>query len=141
MQNAWLDLRYGLKSLFRSPMFAAAAIGSMAIGIGANTAIFSIFNLLLRPFPYPDPQALVAIYETSGTRAADQFTISPPDFLNWRRHATGLQSSAAYRGWTPNLTGIEEAERLTGLRVSGDFFGLLGVTPIAGRVASPTDCS
>jgi predicted permease len=135
MQNAWLDIRYGLRGLFRAPMFAVVAIGSMAIGIGANTAMFSVFNvLLLRPFPYPEPQALVSIYESSRTRPSDRYTISPPDFLNWRRHATSLQASAAYRGWTPNLTGVEQAERLTGLRVSGDFFGLLGVRPVAGRM-------
>ena len=116
-------------------MFAAVAICSMGIGIGANTAVFSVFNaLLLRPFPYPEPGALVAIYETSRARDSSRFTVSPPDFLTWRANATTLQTSAAYRGWTPNLTGIDQAERLTGLRVSGDFFDLLGVTPIAGRV-------
>jgi hypothetical protein len=62
MQNAWLDLRYAVKGLFRSPMFAVVAICSMGIGIGANTAVFSVFNaLLLRPFPYPEPEALVAV--------------------------------------------------------------------------------
>jgi putative ABC transport system permease protein len=140
MQNPWLDLRYALKGLFRSPLFAAVAIGSMGIGIGANTAVFSVFNaLLLRPFPYTDPGALVAIYETSLTEGSGLFTVSPPDFLTWRGNATTLQASAAYRGWTPNLTGIDQAERLTGVRVSGDFFGLLGVVPVAGRALAADD--
>jgi predicted permease len=104
----------------------------LALGIGANTAVFSVFNaVLLRPFPYPDPDALVALSETQAN-AGGRFTISPPDFLMWRASATTLQNSAAYRSWTPNLTEVEQAERLEGLRVSGDFFALLGVKPLVG---------
>jgi len=133
MQNIWLDLRYACRALFRVPLFAAVAICSMAVGIGANTAVFSVFNaVLLRPFPYQDPDALVALAETPGDRGG-RFTISPPDFLLWRASASTLQSAAAYRAWTPNLTGIEQAERLDGLRVSGDFFSVLGVAPIVGN--------
>jgi putative ABC transport system permease protein len=135
MQNTWLDLTYSLRGLIRSPTFAVAAICSMAVGIGANTAVFSVFNsVLLRPFPYPDADALVTIYETNPQRGISRFTVSPPDFLEWRSSARTMQSAAAYRGWTPNLTGVDEAERLAGLRVSGDFFSVLGVQPIAGRL-------
>ncbi len=96
MHRTWLDLVYGIRGLRRSPMFAAIAIGSMAIGIGANTAVFSVFNArLLRPFPYLEPEALVSVYEKTGRDRADRFSISPPDFLAWRSSATKLQALAA----------------------------------------------
>jgi putative ABC transport system permease protein len=134
MQNTWLDVRYAIRTLVRSRTFAGAVILSMAVGIGANTAVFSVFNaVLLRPFPYPNQDELVSIYETDPKRGIRRFTISPPDFLDWRRSATTLRSAAAYRSWTPNLTGVENAERLNGLRVSGDFFPLLGLEFAAGR--------
>lgn len=110
MHNIRQDVLYALRGLFRSPLFAAVAIGSMAIGIGANAAVFSVFNArLLRPFPYPQADALVAVYETSRGRSTDRFTISPPDFLAWRGSGTKLHGLAAYRDWTPNLTGVEQA--------------------------------
>jgi len=134
MQNTWLDVRYAIRTLARSRTFAVAVILSMAVGIGANTAVFSVFNaVLLRPFPYPNQDELVSIYEADPKRGIPRFTISPPDFLDWRRSATTLRSAAAYRSWTPNLTGVENAERLSGLRVSGDFFPLLGLDFTAGR--------
>jgi putative ABC transport system permease protein len=86
MQNTWLDLRYAIRGLFRSPMFAAVAICSMAIGIGANTAVFSVFNaVLLRPFPYPDADALIVLYESQPQKGLIRYTVSPPDFLTWRQ--------------------------------------------------------
>jgi len=140
MQNTWLDVRYAIRTLARSRTFAVAVILSMAVGIGANTAVFSVFNaVLLRPLPYPNQDELVSIYETDPKRSVQRFTISPPDFLDWRRGATTLRSAAAYRSWTPNLTGVDNAERLSGLRVSGDFFPLLGLEFVAGRPFSRAD--
>jgi hypothetical protein len=96
MRNTWLDLRYALRGLFRSPTFATVAICSMAVGIGANTAVFSVFNaVLLRSFPDADPNALVSLYETD-FKEASRFTLSPPDFLEWRASAGTLQSAAAF---------------------------------------------
>lgn len=136
----WLDLLYGVRGLRRSPMFAAVAISSMAIGIGANTAVFSVFNArLLRPLPYAQADALVSVFETDKARATDLSSISPPDFLAWRSRATTVQGLAAYRDWTPNLTGVAQAERLTGLRVSGGFFTTLGVMPALGRMLTLED--
>jgi putative ABC transport system permease protein len=112
MRDTWLDVRYALKGFVRSPTFAAAAICSMAVGIGANAAVFSVFSaVLLRPFPYPEPGALVSIYETDATRGG-RMTVSPPDFLDWRAGTRSLRAVAAYRSWTPNLTGVDQAERL-----------------------------
>jgi putative ABC transport system permease protein len=134
LQTIWTDVRYALKSFVRSPEFAGVAILSLAIGIGINTAVFSVFNaVLLRPFPYEDPDRLAMLFETNTKSGGTGVSISPPDFLSWRQNARTLQSAAAYREWEPNLTGIEQAEQLSGLRVSGDFFTLLGVQPVAGR--------
>ena len=134
------DIRYAYRTLLRTPGFTLIALATFAIGIGVNTAVFSVFNArLLRPFPYPQADALVAVYETSRGRSTDRFTISPPDFLAWRGSGTKLHGLAAYRDWTPSLTGVEQAERLTGLRVSGNFFGVLGIAPAHGRLLVTDD--
>ena len=139
MQSTWLDIRYALRGFLRSPVFTVAAVFSLAVGIGANAAVFSVFNaVLLRPFPYPEPGALVSIYETNPPRGG-RFSMPPPDFLDWRASTRSLRATAAYRSWTPNLTGVELAERLDGVRVSGDFFAVLGVQPIAGRAIDAGD--
>src|SRR5262245_42441175 len=101
MQNILSDMRHALRGFFRAPTFTVAVICSMALGIGANTAVFSVFSaILLRPFPYPAPDELVTLHEnvTSGG-VQSRFTISPPDFLAWREQARTLRGSAAYRGW------------------------------------------
>jgi putative ABC transport system permease protein len=134
LQNVWSDLRYAVKGFVRSPEFASVAIFSLAVGIGINTAVFSVFNsLLLRPFPYREPDRLAVVFETNPTRGGMSVTVSPPDFLSWRESARTLEAVAASREWEPNLTGIAQAERLSGLRVSGGFFTMLGVRPVAGR--------
>jgi putative ABC transport system permease protein len=140
MQHYWLDLRYALRALLHSPTYAAAVICSLTLGIGANVAVFSVFNaILLRPLPYPHQEELVTIYETNPARGILRYTVSPPDFLEWRASGASLRLAAAHRGWTPNLTGVDEAERLNGLRVSGDFFAVLGLEPIAGRLLARDD--
>jgi hypothetical protein len=102
--------------------------------------VFSVFNaVLLRPFPYPDADRLATVFEINLKRGGRGLTISPPDFLSWRENTRTLQMTAAYRSWEPNLTGIEQAVRLNGIRVSGDFFTLLGVQPSVGRTLTRED--
>src|SRR5262245_46356778 len=134
LQTGLTDVRYTLKGLLRAPEFAAVAILSLAVGVGINSAVFSVFNgALLRPLPYSDPDRLAAISETNVKRGSVMMTVSPPDFLMWRETARSLQVVAAYRFWEPTLTGVGQAEQLKGLRVTGDFLPMLGVRPVAGR--------
>jgi predicted permease len=140
MQKILLDVRYALRGLLRAPAFSAVAIGSLALGIGTNTAVFSLFSaVLLRPFPYAEPDRLAAVFETNPKNGVSRSTICPPDYLEWRDHVRAFQNAAAYRGWEPNLTGVDEPERLTGVRVTGDFFRVLGTQPVAGRVLLTED--
>jgi putative ABC transport system permease protein len=125
------DVRYASRTLVRSCGFAAVAMATLALGIGANTAIFSVVeSVLLRPLPYARPAQLVAVASViHGTPTA----VSPPDFMDWRRDARSFSQLAAYFTSTTNLTGNGEAERLTQARVTANFFDLLGVQPVLGR--------
>ncbi|HET9305191.1 MAG TPA: ABC transporter permease [Candidatus Sulfotelmatobacter sp.] len=131
--NALLqDLRYALRMLVQSPGFTAIAILTLALGIGANTALFSVVNgVLLNPLPYPQPDRMVALYSRTSTFA--QSSISYPNFLDWQRNNRSLAAIAAYRSDNFNLTGAGEPERLRAEMVSADFFSILGVTPLIGR--------
>jgi predicted permease len=133
MRTLWQDLRYGLRMLARSPGFAAVAILTLALGIGANTAIFSIVNgVLLNPLPFPHPQELTVLYEH--TANFEQFSISYPNFLDWQRTNSTFASMAAYRSEDFNITGSGEPERVSGGMVSAEFFRILGVKPLLGRL-------
>jgi len=138
METVLQDLRYGLRMLAKSPGFTAIAILTLALGIGANTALFSVVNgVLLNPLPYPRPAQLVAIYgKTSGV---DQGPISYLNFLDWQRDTKTFSSMAMYRNEDHIFTGTGEAERLTGYMISADFFPTLGVRPILGRTFRPED--
>ena len=140
MRHLFSDLRYALRLARRAPGFTAVAVVCLALGIGANTAVFSVFNtLLLRPLPYRDADRLMAVYETNPGRGWQQAQVCPADFLDWRDQARSFESLAAYRGWTPTLTGVPQAERLAGLRASGALFHTLGVEPLAGRTMNAED--
>ena len=105
------DIRYALRMLAQSPGFTAIAILTLALGIGANTALFSVVNgVLLNPLPYPQPDRLVALYSRTSTFA--QSSISYPNFLDWQRNNRSLASIAAYRSDDFNLTGAGEPERV-----------------------------
>ena len=131
--NAFLqDIRYALRMLAQSPGFTTIAILTLALGIGANTALFSVVNgVLLNPLPYPQPDRLVALYSRTSTFA--QSSISYPNFLDWQRNNRSLASLAAYRSDDFNLTGAGEPERVRTEMISADFFSILGVTPLMGR--------
>jgi putative ABC transport system permease protein len=132
------DLRYGLRMLRKAPGFAAIAIITLALGIGANTAIFSVVNgVLLRPLPYEDPGRLVNVFNTAPSRDLDHFGGSPPDFRTLREHNRTLASLSALSHKNFNLTGTFQSERLRAATVSVEYFTTLGVKPTIGRVFLP----
>jgi len=132
LDHFWQDLSYSARTLRKSPGCTVIAILTLAIGIGANTALFSVVNgVLLNPFPYPQPDPLVALY--SRANEFNKYSISYPNFLDWSRQNHSFSSLAAFRGETFTLTGIGEPERLDANMVSATFFPLLGVNPIIGR--------
>jgi putative ABC transport system permease protein len=128
------DARYGLRALRRNPGFTAVAIVTLVLGVGANTAIFSVVDaVLVRPLPYRDPSRLVYISEF-WPRERPVKTVPSPDFANWSEHDRLFEGLAAYGGGAElNLTSMGEPERVQGARVTADFFTLLGVQPVLGR--------
>ena len=135
MQKLWQDLRYALRMLLKKRGFAAVALLALALGIGANTAIFSVVNsVLLRPLPYRDPQRLVMIWENYQQRGGpEREWASPADFKDFRDQAQSFEHVTALLGWQPTLTGQDEPEDLQGAAVSHDTFAMFGVEPALGR--------
>src|SRR5690349_7483940 len=127
------DLRYGIRVLAARPAFTIIAVITVALGIGANTAIFSVVNaVLLTPLPFEKSDRLVVIYHdyrSTNFRAA----VSVPGFNDYRTRTDVFKDIAAILGWSANLTGFDEPQRLQGLRVSASYFGILGVRPVLGR--------
>jgi putative ABC transport system permease protein len=133
METFWQDLRYGFRMLQKNPGLSAIAIVTLALGVGANTALFTVVNgVLLNPLPYPRPQQLVALY--SHTAEYPHSSISYPNFLDWERENRSFSAIAAFRGDDFNLTGMGEPERLKTDMVSAEFFPMLGVNPVKGRL-------
>lgn len=129
------DLRYGFRMLAKSPAFSLIAILTLALGIGANTAIFSVVNgVLLNPLPFHQPSQLVSLFEEIPN--FKNGSISYPNFVDWRRMNTSFSSIAAYRSAGFNLSGAGEPERLHGEMISAGFFEILGVNPLLGRTFS-----
>ncbi len=132
------DLRYGLRMLAKSPGFTAVAVLTLALGIGANTALFSVVNgVLLNPLPYWQPDRLVALYSRDANFT--QSSISYPNFLDWVRDNRSFSALAAYREDDFNLTGMGEPERVPVEMISASFFPVLGVRPVVGRTFLPEE--
>ena len=132
MTGLWQDLRYAARSLAKAPGFTAVTLFTLALGIGANSAIFSVVNgVLIRPLPYPEPDRLAVIRETYG--GGEEGTVSGPNFLDWKARARGFQSVAAWRGIGVTFLGAGEPEEMPAALVSADFFRTLGVVPLLGR--------
>ena len=141
MDKLLQDLRYGIRALAKAPGFTIIAVLAIALGIGANTAIFSVVNaILLRPLPYPEPQQLIRAYlqEAASGRTS---TFGSADFLAWRDHQQSFEHVAAYDTMQGSfaLTGLGNPERISGVAVSAHFFSTLGVTPILGRSFTAED--
>ncbi|MGD0403055.1 MAG: ABC transporter permease [Candidatus Acidiferrales bacterium] len=134
MEVLWQDLRFGWRMLRRSSGFAIVAVLTLAIGIGANAAIFSVVNsVLLRPLPFPESQRIVWIWETDENRNVHRGTASQAEFLDWRDRNHSFEELAAWRELFFTLTGNGEPEQNWGSQVSGNFFRLLRVKPVLGR--------
>ncbi len=129
------DFRYGLRMLRKSPAFTAVALITLGLGIGANTAIFSIVNaVLLKPLPFPEPEKL--LYMTSASErngVVQNFASSYPDFLDWRATAKSFSGMASYHQDNFTLTGSEQPLHVAGVTVAGNFFSILGTKPLLGR--------
>src|SRR5262245_27706965 len=140
MQTLWQDLRYGARTLLKKPGFTLIAVVTLALGIGANTMIFSVVNaVLLRPLPYAESDRLMWVTESGPDYIGDP--IPGPDFLEWRERSATLTAIAAYSDENLNLTGVGEPERLLCGKVTADFFALLGVAPLMGRAFLPAEDS
>ena len=135
------DVRYAGRVLRRSPTFAVVAILTLALGIGANTAIFTVVNaLLLRPLPYRDADRLVTVWQDMRARGgpADEWA-SPGNYADWRSEKALFEEVAVLTGWRPTLTGGAEAEPVPGEQVSHEYFSVLGVQPALGRTFRPEE--
>ena len=137
MDTLFQDLRYAVRTLLKNRSFTAVAVLALALGIGANTAIFSVVNaVLLRPLPYDEPDRLVLIETNNPQQKIKQAPTSLPDFLDWSEQQSAFQQIAAFSRWSTVLTGGGEPERLSTGFVSGGLFSTLGVKPIHGRTFS-----
>jgi predicted permease len=143
MPGFWNDLKHGCRVLIKSPGFALAAVVVLALGIGANTAIFGIVNgVLLRPLPYADPDRLVQLWHTPPQKqfpGVTRFALSAANYLDWEAQNTVFSSSAVYRFWQFRLTGNGEPQILRAARVEPTFFSVLGTRPLIGRAIDPSD--
>jgi predicted permease len=132
MQTLLQDIRYGIRMLAKNPGFTVVAVLTLALGIGANTALFSVVNaVLLKALPFRQPDRLVALYQNKVQ--FQRASISYPNFLDWQRQNRTFDSMAAFRPDDFNLTGAGEAEHIRGEMISADFFSTLGLQPVIGR--------
>jgi len=138
VQNLLQDLRYGFRTLLKHRSFTFIAIFTLALGIGANTAMFSVVNaVLLRPLPYNDPARLVTIWEESPDRGLYQIPVSYANLRDWVDQNQSFEQISAYTFINRNLTGAGEPARLLGVRSSANLFSLVGATPMLGRAFLP----
>ena len=135
MDDVLQDIRYAIRLCLRTPGFTMVAVLALALGIGANTAIFTIVNaVLLEPLPFRDPGRLVVMWETNVRRPGRPNVLGPANFIRWRERATAFERTAPFYDYRVNLTGSGAPEEIVGMDVTPDFFPTLGIAPLAGRV-------
>ena len=134
IDNLTQDVRYAVRSYVKAPSFAIAILATLALGIGASTAIFSMVNgILLRPLPLPDPDRLVYATEIQVNEKRRIISNSWPDYLDWKARAHSFEALANSREEPQTLTGTDQARRIRARRVTGNFFRAIGVKPVLGR--------
>src|SRR4051812_6135767 len=135
MRDILLDLRYSIRSLARTPGFAILSIVTLALGIGANSAIFSVINgVILKPLGYPQSDQLVMITSQFPTLGFDKFWVSPPEYFDLRERAKSFSEIGAYRSTAVNLSEGDTPERVNAVSASSSLFKVLGVPAYRGRV-------
>jgi putative ABC transport system permease protein len=140
MDSLIKDIRYGIRGLLKRPGFTAIAVITLALGIGANTAIFSLVNaVLLRPLPYNNADRLVMVWEDASYAGFPKNTPAPANFVDWRSQNQSFEGMAAITTRSFNLTGEGEPEKLEANTATANFFSLLGVQPMLGRGFVPED--
>ncbi|MGD0125174.1 MAG: ABC transporter permease [Terriglobia bacterium] len=134
------DVRYAIRMLAKAPGFTAVAVIALALGIGANTVMFSSVNgMLLHPFAFKDQHRIVDVWETAPKQNEYQIKVAPANLRDWQEQNRGFEMLAASHGWNVNLTGIGVAERVEGYQVTSGFFSLLGMPPQIGRAITAED--
>ena len=134
METFYQDVRFALRTLWTNRGFALIAVAALALGVGANSAIFSVVNaVVLRPLPYKDPERLVALWVGLNQKGFEELEVSAPEFTDFRTRSTSFERVAAYGASGFNVTGAGEPERIQGLFATADFFPALGVEPLKGR--------
>ena len=142
MSNFWRDFRYGVRMLRRKPAFTLIAVISLALGIGANTTVFSVINaVLLKSLPFKDPESLVLVWGDSADqdRLKGRNQLSATDVADFRAQTTTFEDITTYTGWNPLMSGSTEAERVPAIQVGDGFFKVMRGTPILGRVFTPEE--
>ena len=138
IEHFFQDVRYGRRMLAKNPGFTTVAVLTLALGIGANTAIFSVVNaVLLRPLPFPQPDRLVLLWATNQRTGETEDVSSYPDFLDWKVQSKSFDGMAAFTNRTLTLSAGNETELASGVRVAPGFFETLGVLPALGRTIHP----
>ncbi len=134
MENLLSDTRYAIRNLLRRPGFTLIAVVTLALGIGANTTIFSVINsLVLKPLPIPELDRIVAVWDKLPSKGVMHNEVTFANYLDLKNQNQTFEQLALYRWWSPNLTGVETPERLQGFLVTANLFDALGVKPIMGR--------
>ena len=140
MDTFWQDAKYAIRMLFKNPGFTIVAVLTLAIGIGANTAIFSILNsVLFRSLPYQDPDRLILVLSSDTRHTRKGISASYPDFLDWQKQNSVFEQMSVLRAKNYTLTGFGEPERIMGGRISWNFFNLLGTKTKMGRMFTAED--
>jgi putative ABC transport system permease protein len=140
MNTLWQDIRYALRSFSKNASFTAIAVITLALGIGANTAIFSAVNtVILRPLAFANPERLVVVWETNNQRNLNKEFAGAANFSDWQDRNQVFEAMAAYMKWNVNLTGVDDPERIPSALVTGSFFDTLGVRASIGRTLIPGD--
>src|SRR5688500_2966490 len=142
METLFRDLRYGARVLSKNPVFTAVAVISLALGIGANTAVFSVINaVLLNSLPSKDPYGPCLVWGDAGNqdRLRGRNQLSATDVADFRSQTTTLEEISTYMGWHPIMSGDTEAERIPAIQVGDGFFKVMRGTPMLGRIFTPEE--
>jgi putative ABC transport system permease protein len=140
MESLWRDVRYGVRVLIKSPGFTLVSVIALALGVGANTAIFSVVNsVLLRRLPYRDPSSLVMVWENNRARGRAKNVVSPADFFDWKEQNSVFEDMAMFLDFRFNLTGVSDPEELPGQIATVNLFSVLGVSAEFGRTFAPDE--